>query len=401
MKRESKMSSAFAEHLAKRLGTGWGLLTVAAGLVTMTLVANGVLAAELLIGAATTSITPDQPVALAGQFNTRISKGVDNPVTATAVAIEVALGRSGGGSGDPGVPRFGHGLCRRSSSPAGAAGQEAARLRRPQAGAHRDAHAHRAGHRMKLLQASRNGRDDTAAVRRLPRGPAGGGRRQRVEAAQAGRRQPGAWDMPSSATTAARSTPTARPRCTVRPIARTSAAWKRARTTAWRSSSSGTRGSRSRWPWAINVACPSQEVEGLSTINADFWHDVRQQLQVGPWKDLLVLGWPGAAGDISPHRMYRKVAEERMVKLRGLSYTQEIGRRIVGEVHDVGELVRGEVRTDVPFVHKVEELALPRRKVTEQEAAAAQAAGRRPRQEERDRPEQLAAGCRRSLPEAG
>ena len=45
-------------------------------------------AAELWIGAATTSITPDKPVALDGQFGTRISRGVDNPITATAVAIE-------------------------------------------------------------------------------------------------------------------------------------------------------------------------------------------------------------------------------------------------------------------------------------------------------------------------
>ena len=45
-------------------------------------------AAELRIGAATINITPDKPVALDGQFNARISRGVDNPITATAVAIE-------------------------------------------------------------------------------------------------------------------------------------------------------------------------------------------------------------------------------------------------------------------------------------------------------------------------
>ena len=49
-------------------------------------------AAELRVGTATISITPDKPVALDGQFNTRISRGVDNPVTATAVAIEAREG---------------------------------------------------------------------------------------------------------------------------------------------------------------------------------------------------------------------------------------------------------------------------------------------------------------------
>lgn len=123
---------------------------------------------------------------------------------------------------------------------------------------------------------------------------------------------------------------------------------------------------------AINVACPSQEVEGRSTIHADFWHDVREQLDAR-YKGLCVLGWPGAAGDQSPHLMYRKAAEQRMQQLRGLSATQEIARRIVREVLDVLELTRQDIRTEVPFVHRVEDLALPKRKVTPEEAAAAQA----------------------------
>jgi hypothetical protein len=44
--------------------------------------------AETSVGAATVSITPSQPVALSGQMNTRISKGVRSPVTATALAVE-------------------------------------------------------------------------------------------------------------------------------------------------------------------------------------------------------------------------------------------------------------------------------------------------------------------------
>ncbi len=30
---------------------------------------------------------------------------------------------------------------------------------------------------------------------------------------------------------------------------------------------------------AVNVSCTSQEVEGRSTVNADYWHPVRQQLR--------------------------------------------------------------------------------------------------------------------------
>jgi hypothetical protein len=49
-------------------------------------------AAELRVGAATVSVTPDRPVALQGQMNTRIAKGVRSPVTATALAVESGEG---------------------------------------------------------------------------------------------------------------------------------------------------------------------------------------------------------------------------------------------------------------------------------------------------------------------
>ncbi|MBM4095084.1 MAG: hypothetical protein FJ276_37595, partial [Planctomycetes bacterium] len=45
-------------------------------------------AAELWIGAAATSITPDRPVALDGHRNLRVSNKVESPVTATALALE-------------------------------------------------------------------------------------------------------------------------------------------------------------------------------------------------------------------------------------------------------------------------------------------------------------------------
>jgi hypothetical protein len=44
--------------------------------------------AELHLGGATVSITPDRPVALAGQMHTRIARNVESPVTATALALE-------------------------------------------------------------------------------------------------------------------------------------------------------------------------------------------------------------------------------------------------------------------------------------------------------------------------
>ena len=45
---------------------------------------------DILVGWASKSITPDKPVILMGQFHPRISKYVNDPVTATALAIETS-----------------------------------------------------------------------------------------------------------------------------------------------------------------------------------------------------------------------------------------------------------------------------------------------------------------------
>jgi hypothetical protein len=124
---------------------------------------------------------------------------------------------------------------------------------------------------------------------------------------------------------------------------------------------------------AINVACPSQEVESRSAVNADFWHDVRVELRQRYGEELYVLGWAGAAGDQSPHLMWHKAAEERMRKLRGLTRTEEIARRIVNAVEDVLPLAKSDIRTDVIMAHHVEQIELPVRKVTEEELAQAKA----------------------------
>ena len=117
----------------------------------------------------------------------------------------------------------------------------------------------------------------------------------------------------------------------------------------------------------INVPCPSQEVEHRLAVNADFWHPVRESLKKRFGPQLCVLGWTGASGDQSPRPMYRKAAEERMLKLRNLSRMEEIARRIVLAVEETYEAVKKDRYNDVELAHKVEILPLPMRKVTEKE----------------------------------
>jgi hypothetical protein len=125
---------------------------------------------------------------------------------------------------------------------------------------------------------------------------------------------------------------------------------------------------------AVNVSCPSQEVEGDSSVNADFWHPVRTSLRKRYGSDVCVLGWAGAAGDQSPHLMYRKSAEERMRALRGLTRLEELARRIVAAVDETFDAVKNDRHAGVSLIHKVETLQLPMRLVTEAEYAQVKAA---------------------------
>ncbi len=124
---------------------------------------------------------------------------------------------------------------------------------------------------------------------------------------------------------------------------------------------------------ALTLYCPSQEVEGESYLSADFWHDTRKLLRERYSPDLFVLPLAGASGDQSPHLQVDKPSEAAMLDRRKLSRRQEIARRIVNAVDDVAELARGSLRADVRFEHRVESFQLPVWNVPDQRFAEASA----------------------------
>ncbi|NLX20616.1 MAG: hypothetical protein GXY55_02950 [Phycisphaerae bacterium] len=131
----------------------------------------------------------------------------------------------------------------------------------------------------------------------------------------------------------------------------------------------------------VNVSCPSQVVESRSAVNADFWHPVREALHARYGPGACVLGWTGAGGDQAPRPMHRKAAEARMAKLRGLEQTEELARRITRAVDEAYEVVKNDRRESVPLIHRVETLRLPMRLVTEAEYAEAKAASHKAAEE--------------------
>lgn len=122
---------------------------------------------------------------------------------------------------------------------------------------------------------------------------------------------------------------------------------------------------------AINVPSPAQEAEGGLAIHADFWHPVRQTLRERHGQDLLILGWTGAGGDQTSRPQYGKAADERMRKLRGLTRLEEVARRIVNGWEDAYDCARKDIRSSAVLRHRVTSIELPHRQVTEEEVAEA------------------------------
>ena len=114
----------------------------------------------------------------------------------------------------------------------------------------------------------------------------------------------------------------------------------------------------------VNVACPSQVIEMEMTISADFWHEVREEMARRFGTGVFVLPQCAPAGDQSPWPLLFNKVEEYMCRRRGLTARQEIALRIANAIEDVYPLVKDTAATDLPLVHRVEEVALAGRVIT-------------------------------------
>lgn len=121
----------------------------------------------------------------------------------------------------------------------------------------------------------------------------------------------------------------------------------------------------------INIACPSQVTEGASYVSADFWHEVKLELRKRYSENLFVFPQCSAAGDQSPHFLLHSREEENMRNRKGVSERQEIGIRIANAVDYVFPLAESDIKTSLPFKHNVCDINLPIRKVTESELETA------------------------------
>jgi hypothetical protein len=139
----------------------------------------------------------------------------------------------------------------------------------------------------------------------------------------------------------------------------------------------------------VNVPCPSQTSEHFTKLSADYWNEVREAVAAEFGPDVFVLGQCAAAGDLSPRHMHYKQAQCRRAALKyDLHYDvaairdnnadeyakvmcerRDIAEQILSGVKDIYSWAIKDIQTDVVVEHSVEEVALSRRMITDEEKA--------------------------------
>jgi hypothetical protein len=342
-------------------------------LIAAVLLASSAASAELLVGAASTDITPARPVALAGQFNTRISRAVETPLLAVALALE---SRDGDKTLDQALTIG----CDLVAVRAGL--QERLRQhlapRLPQLDMRKvfltATHTHTGPVSLKDSEWYEIPKEGVMQPDEYVAFLVGQLSDVAVKAWEA--RKPGGVSWTLGQAVIGHNRRAVYADGTARMYGQTNGPTFR-----------GLEGyedhavnmlffwneQRQLQAIVINLACTAQEVEHRTALNADFWHDVRERLRKEFSPDLCVLGWISSAGDQSPHLLWQKKAEERMLAQRGLTAIQEIGRRIANAVTDTLDVARKDIRTAVPLTHQVQDLQLPRWKITQKDFETAKA----------------------------
>ena len=115
----------------------------------------------------------------------------------------------------------------------------------------------------------------------------------------------------------------------------------------------------------INVPCAAWGLE--SRLTADYWHETRNELRKRLGKSLYVLQQIAVSGEQWPRALVDSRAEERMRKLTGRNRREEIAVRLANAVTSVLPYMQDQIEWNPTFVHRVAQIELSRRQLTEKE----------------------------------
>jgi hypothetical protein len=126
----------------------------------------------------------------------------------------------------------------------------------------------------------------------------------------------------------------------------------------------------------VNVPCPSQNSEHEWRLSADYWNDVRLAIRKRHG-NVFLLPQCAAAGDLSPRIQHYKRAQERRYRLkygadgsdgaRELATRKDSAERIALSFDEVLDWAKRDIRKALPVSHVVRIVELSRRFITDEE----------------------------------
>ncbi len=128
----------------------------------------------------------------------------------------------------------------------------------------------------------------------------------------------------------------------------------------------------------INVPAPSQNSEHEYRLSADYWHDVRQLIRQ-EFGDIFILPQCAAAGDLAPRILHYKEAQARRFQLKygmsaqetELAARRDIAERITAAFREVYAWAKNDIKTELELAHEVVTAQLSKRRITDEELAFA------------------------------
>ncbi len=132
----------------------------------------------------------------------------------------------------------------------------------------------------------------------------------------------------------------------------------------------------------INVPCPSQNSEHEWKLSADYWNDVRVALRK-KYGDIFILPQCAAAGDLSPRILHYKKAQDRRFRLKygmetpghsqlEFNARKDIAERIAAAFDEVLSWAKKDIRTEAKVIHRVSTVPLSQYTIPEEDRAAAE-----------------------------
>jgi hypothetical protein len=121
----------------------------------------------------------------------------------------------------------------------------------------------------------------------------------------------------------------------------------------------------------INVPCPSQLSESEFSLSSDWWHEVRLELRLRFGEPLFLLPQCSAAGDLCPFPLYEQEANARMLELKGQTDRQEIALRIADAVSEIVPSIGKRIDYAPALRHAVKTIELPATRLSEEDVESA------------------------------